>query len=62
MYTITVVDEVDYGTDALKSGKAGVDLAIMKAANKTAGMLNHIAGRDFKEHIETPFPDVKARR
>lgn len=62
MYTITVVDEVNYGTDALKSGEAGVNLAIMKAANKTAGMLNRIAGRDFKEHIETPFPEVKTRR
>jgi len=61
IYTMTVVDEVDYGTEALKSGAAGVDLAIMKAANKTAGMLNHVAGRDFAERIETPFPEVKQR-
>ena len=61
-YTMRVTSNVEYGTEALKSGAQAIDLAMMKAANKTAGILNHIGGLDFGEEIQTPFPEVKQRK
>lgn len=56
-------DDLDYSVAALKGGKAAFDMACMKAANKTAGLI-HLAfvNKKFSEDVQTPFPEVKGRR
>ena len=61
-YAIEITDAVDYATDALKNGAADVDLALMKAANKTYGILAHRCGDLLGDDFTTPFPEVKGRR
>lgn len=52
-------DELNYSMRALKGDVAAIDIAMMKAANRTAGLINHLAGFDLDEQIPTPFPEVK---
>ena len=59
---MTVESEIDYATEALKKGPQSIDVAMMRAANKTAGILNKCAGQNLKDEIVTPFPEVKQRR
>lgn len=56
-------DDLNYAMDALKSGPAGLDTAMQKAANKIAGLINHTAHQagDLEHDIPTPFPDIKRR-
>ncbi len=62
LYSMTMTSEVEYGTDALKSGPNAIDIAMMKAANKTAGLLNKLAEKSLGDEITTPFPEVKQRK
>ena len=63
-FSLEYRDDLDYGVAALKSGAGSMDIALQKAANKIAGMINHAAHKsgDFEHDIATPFPDIKRRR
>jgi hypothetical protein len=61
-YTLNLADRLNYAVDALKGGRASVDLALKKAANKTAGILAKVAEKKFGEKISAPFPEVKGRK
>lgn len=60
-YSITVTDQLDYASDALKGGESAVSISMMKAANKVYGMLKHLGQLDLEEDFGTPFPEVKRR-
>ena len=57
-------DQLNYAIPALRSGAAGVELAMQKAANKVAGLINHTLhkAKDFEHDIPTPFPEVRKRK
>ena len=61
-YSVLITDELEYATDALKGGEKELDTALMKAANKVAGILKRFAGSELKDELETPFPEVKQRK
>lgn len=61
-FSVYIHDKLDYAALALKGGPADVQMALMKAANRTAGIINHVAGKGFGEKIPTPFPEIKGRR
>lgn len=62
-FGLSYSSELDYGIAALKSGDAGMDGAMQRAANKIAGQITHAAHQagDFEHDIKTPFPDVRRR-
>lgn len=60
-YAVSVEDGLGYSMAALKGGAADFDLALKKAANRTAGIINRLAGERLEEDIPTPFPEVKGR-
>ncbi len=60
---ITITDKLGYSVAALKGGAADVQLALQKAANKIAGRLQkEVLRRGLKDHVATPFPEVRARK
>lgn len=59
--SIRIEDNLTYAAAALKTGRAGVRLAIKKAANSVAGMLNKVAAAKLDKPIETPFKEIVAR-
>lgn len=61
-YIISVVDELEYATMALKGGQGAVEIALKKAANKITGYLMRVGGEDLKQKLQTPFPEVKRPR
>lgn len=61
-YRLTVKDELVYAVSALANGRATIELAYKRAANRTAGMLRHMAGHLFDKDLQTPFPEVKRGR
>lgn len=67
--TIEARDMLDYAVPALPNGRSDVDIALMKAANKTQGILvqylNKYGTFFFGEAANigpTPFPEVVRRR
>lgn len=58
-YSVTVNDMLRYSKTALKSGPAGLDRAMMKAANSIAGRLSKMATAKLDMDLQTPFPEVK---
>lgn len=60
-YWMEVNDKLRYSTSALRSGDASLDLAIKKAANRTAAIINHMADVPLDQKLETPFPEVAGR-
>lgn len=62
-YGLRLEDLLDYSMAALRGGESTIDSAMMKAANVTAGLINHrcadILG--FRK-LETPFPEIARRR
>ena len=60
-YSVRVSDELEYATGALKDGKASIETALMKAANKVSGILKHFGGKSLEEEFGTPFPEVKKK-
>lgn len=61
--TVKVDDRLNYASRALKGGEASFDLAVKKAANKTAGLIHlAYADRKFDEDVTTPFPEVQRKR
>lgn len=63
-YSLEIHDRLNYAILALKGGKAAVDTALMRAANKINGMIKQkLALRgDLAQDLDTPFPDVKRRQ
>jgi hypothetical protein len=51
-----------YSVSALKNGAASIDVAMKKAANSTAQIINRVGKLPFEERIHTPFPEVASRR
>ena len=63
--SVSVDDALKYAQLALKNGPSDFDLALQKAANRTAGIINaHLAKFAFLhgDPVTTPFPEVKGRR
>jgi len=62
-FGISFFDDLNYSGVALKGGDADLDNAMMKAANKTAGLI-HLAfvNKAFDEDVQTPFPEVQRKR
>ena len=54
-------DDLQYALRAVKGGQAGVNLALMKAANKTMGLIRQYLHNHFgtDKGFTTPFPDIK---
>lgn len=63
-YSLEIRDQLDYALLALNGGKSAVDTAMMRSANKIAGMVKKAleARGDLAQDFETPFPEVKRRR
>ena len=63
VYTLDIRDNISYAQLAIRGGKASVDLALKKAANKIAGLIQHkCKNLLFEGEVETPFPEVRRRR
>lgn len=63
-YTLVLDDRLRYATSALKNGKASVDLAFKKAANKVISVINQKIkdGKAFfSDKLDTPFPEVRRK-
>ena len=58
-FGIRVFDALNYSVSALKGGEATMNEAMQKAANRTAGIINHCAGYRLDAPIPTPFPEAK---
>ena len=64
-YSLTISDLLDYATLAIEGGGGTVDMALQKAANKAASVINQRCGNgkifNF-EKLETPFPEVSKHK
>ena len=64
--TVTVADNLKYAALALKGGPAEIDNALMRAANRTVGIINAHHEKfhpfDSESPIPTPFPEVARKR
>ena len=64
LYTLVLDDRLRYAIPALKQGKASVDLALKKSANKIISAINHKlkdGAAFFSDKLETPFPEIRQR-
>ncbi len=63
-YAVKIRDMLDYAALALSGGRQAIDLAMMKAANKTAGLIQQRLKQsgDLSQRFPTPFPEIKRRR
>jgi hypothetical protein len=62
-FNLCLEDLLDYSARALKSGDAAIQNAMMKAANKQVGLLNHRCKNLLSfQPLDTPFPEVSSRR
>lgn len=62
--SVDFADNLNYAALALKNGRASFDLAMQKAANKTAGLINHYIHqlRFDGPPVPTPFPEASRRK
>ncbi len=60
-FSVHVESNLSYAMDAVKGGRAGVDDALKRAANRIAGMISHKANLPLEEKMPTPFPEVRRR-
>lgn len=60
-FWLRVKDDLNYSVAALKNGGASLEIAMMRAANRTAAIINKIAGYRLDEEIPTPFPEVSRK-
>lgn len=65
-YTLTLTDALKYALDAIKGGKAQVDIQMRKALNKVTSVIN-LKMKDTDKlfgpsKLPTPFPEVSSRR
>lgn len=66
-YSLVLVDELNYALDAIKGGRATVDIQMKKAMNKIVSIINQKlkkSGDGFfgPKQLETPFPEVRKRK
>lgn len=63
-FELEIHDKLGYSIDALRGGRAEIDLAYKKAANKIAGRITQHLKKygNLDDAIPTPFPEVKRRR
>ena len=62
---VSVADNLRYAALALKGGPAELNTALMRAANRTAGIINaHIKKFGFNDEapVPTPFPEIAGRK
>lgn len=61
-YVLDVRDNLLFAQLAVRGGKGGVNLALKKAANKIAGLIQHKC-KDFllPGEVTTPFPEIRRR-
>ena len=61
-YTLTCRDDLFFAQLAVNGGRGGVNLALKKAANKIAGLIQHKC-KDFllPGEVKTPFPEIRRR-
>lgn len=62
-FSLTILDNLSYAECAVKGGKSGITLALQRACNKAASVINRRCADllDFRP-LETPFPEVRQRR
>ncbi len=62
-FSLTILDNLSYAECAVKGGKSGITLALQRACNKSASVINRRCADllDFRP-LPTPFPEVKQRR
>ena len=62
--SVSVADTLRYAALALKGGPGEMNTALMRAANRTAGILNHSWQQKLFSYapIPTPFPEVAGRK
>ena len=58
-YSILIEDALDYAKNALKGGDAAIRTSLMKAANKSAGLISQRAKKLLdNKPLPTPFPEI----
>lgn len=62
-FSLTILDNLSYAECAVKGGKSGITLALQRACNKSASVINRRCADllDFAP-LPTPFPEIKQRR
>lgn len=65
-YALVLDDNLRYAKDAVKGGKAAVDMQMKKAMNKIVSVINQKLKKNGgllgPNKLETPFPEVRQRR
>ena len=62
-YILDVRDNISFAQLAVKGGAVGVQIAMKKAANKVAGLIQHTCKKILLPgELPTPFPEVRRRR
>ena len=65
-YALALLDDLRYALDAIRGGKASVDMQMKKAMNKIVSVINRKIpdGNTFfsQRKLATPFPEVASRR
>ena len=61
-FSLQILDTLDYAECAVKGGASGISLALERACNKSASVINRrCAGLLDFAPLPTPFPEVKQR-
>lgn len=62
-FSVQILDNLSYASVAVKGGTSGISLALQRAANKSASVINRRCADilDFRP-LATPFPEVRQRR
>lgn len=62
-FSLTILDNLSYAECAVKGGKSGITLALQRACNKAASVINRRCADllDFRP-LPIPFPEVRQRR
>lgn len=62
-FSLTILDNLSYAECAVKGGNSGITLALQRACNKSASVINRRCADllDFSP-LPTPFPEIKQRR
>lgn len=62
-FSVQILDNLSYASVAVKGGTSGIALALQKACNKSASVINRRCADllDFKP-LPTPFPEIRQRK